>query len=149
MEDATLLSVHLASWPKANSLYNSIEPGFVELIELIPDIAKALEDMRTQGKIGSSFDAQIKILTKDEIRYKYLESLRHQIPEVFKVSSVEVLRSDDLDSGILAKRISQTAFVVEEAKGKKCVRCWNYEENVGESKNHPLICKRCLEALGE
>src|SRR3989338_8026285 len=36
---------------------------------------------------------------------------------------------------------------VTPAKGKKCERCWNYSERVGENKEHPGICERCWEAV--
>ncbi len=55
-----------------------------------------MEEMRACGSIGSSFDAQINLLTKDQIRYNFLTSLKDDLTEVFKVSSVSVERQDSL-----------------------------------------------------
>ncbi len=32
---------------------------------------------------------------------------------------------------------------IESARGAKCVRCWNYREDVGGSAEHPELCGRC------
>jgi isoleucyl-tRNA synthetase len=36
---------------------------------------------------------------------------------------------------------------VVDALGEKCDRCWNYSTHVGESKDDPLLCERCVDAL--
>ncbi len=33
---------------------------------------------------------------------------------------------------------------VERARGGKCERCWNYNEDVGSDATHPGLCDRCL-----
>jgi isoleucyl-tRNA synthetase len=38
---------------------------------------------------------------------------------------------------------------IEKATGKKCHRCWNYSERVGEDARYPLVCERCSAALKE
>jgi len=35
------------------------------------------------------------------------------------------------------------------APGTKCVRCWNYRETVGTIPEHPQLCARCVEQLGD
>jgi len=138
-------SVHLLKWPalEENVLVSELDLA----IELIPDVAKALEEKRSIGEIGSSFDARINLLTKDEIRYKYLESLKNDLLEVFKVSQVHIEKSSDLGHGVISKKYPDIAIVVDKAKGEKCVRCWNYSEAIGKSINHPLICDRCASAV--
>jgi isoleucyl-tRNA synthetase len=37
--------------------------------------------------------------------------------------------------------------IVSKAKSKKCERCWNYREAVGENSTHPTLCDRCVEAV--
>ena len=118
-------------------------------MELIPDIAKALEEKRSVGAIGSSFDSKIKLLTKDEIRYKYLESLKDELLEVFKVSQVEIAKVVSFENALASKKYPDIAVGVEKAAGTKCVRCWNYSEKTGKSKTHPLLCDKCLAAIGE
>jgi isoleucyl-tRNA synthetase len=150
-------SVHLAQWPHPNPVFaqydmpvdKNIEEELRLAMEMIPDIAKALEEKRTAGEIGSSFDAQIILLTNSQIRYNYVASLRSDLLEIFKVSGVSVVKQDTLESGVLSKSCPEISIVVSKADGTKCVRCWNYSLSVGASKEHPQICDKCLGAIGE
>jgi len=136
-KDTLTQSVHLSDWPKPNPVPKQDE--FDSVIGLIPAVAKKLEEKRSLGEIGSSFDAKINLLTKDEIRYKYLESLSRELPEVFKASQVCVCLDKGASSEVEAR--------VDKADGAKCVRCWNYSHHVGKDKEHPGVCERCLRAL--
>ncbi|MBP5789905.1 MAG: hypothetical protein J6W29_06705, partial [Neisseriaceae bacterium] len=51
------------------------------------------------------------------------------------VSSVKVSTGDDLQ------------IAVQPSKGKKCVRCWHYTDNVGVVHEHPELCCRCANNL--
>ncbi|MCX5703035.1 MAG: isoleucine--tRNA ligase, partial [Candidatus Omnitrophica bacterium] len=149
--DKSIASVHLLDWPDtvmgSRQSEDFINP-FLEIIALIPEVAKALEDKRSRGEIGSSFDAKINVLTKDEIRYKYLESLRGDLCEIFKVSQVGIIKEDTIGSrGIRAADFPDIAIEVHKADGEKCVRCWNYSQTVGRDKTHNLICENCLTAI--
>ena len=142
--DTLISSIHLSDWPKPNPAFEQPALDLQPVMELIPDVAKALEEKRSVGVIGSSFDAKIKLLTKDEIRYKYLGSLKDELLEIFKVSQVEVIKRNSFDTGMLSKKHPDIGVGVEKAAGEKCVRCWNYSEKVGKSSNHPLLCEKCL-----
>ena len=146
-EEAAIASVHLLSWPKALEIQDGSQLDLI--IELIPEVAKALEEMRTSGKIGSSFDAQINLLTKDQIRYNFLTSLKNDLTECFKVSAVEIEKNDLLPQDALSKAYPDIALIVKNAAGLKCPRCWNYSEGIGKSAKHPLICAKCEAAIAE
>ncbi|MCK9603626.1 MAG: isoleucine--tRNA ligase [Candidatus Omnitrophica bacterium] len=141
-KDAPVSSVHLLAWPEnKDALWKNKREALVSfgssIIALIPDVAKELEDKRSKGEIGSSFDAKINMLTNNEERYKFLTSLKSELCEIFKVSQVEVSLSKEL-----------ARIEVGKADGIKCVRCWNYSQSVGQNKEHPLICGSCLKAIG-
>ena len=151
-------SVHLLGWPQKNAVFaqedypagNNIDAELKAVIELIPDIAKALEEKRGAGLIGSSFDAKIKLLTNNAERYRLLTSLKDDLCEIFKVSQVEILKQDKFDSDASrAVNSPDVAILTSKADGAKCMRCWNYGVSVGEYDTHPLICKRCMVAIGE
>ncbi|MGA2774628.1 MAG: isoleucine--tRNA ligase [Candidatus Omnitrophota bacterium] len=139
-------SIHIASFPIKNSVFaqdnakvnidEELKPG----IELRQEVAKKIEELRGKGAIGSSFDAKINLLTNDPARYTFLESLKSDLCEIFKVSQVEVRNAANV-----------TEFTVEavNAQGKKCVRCWNYSSAVGSDKTHSGLCDNCLKAIGE
>ncbi|MGE5197335.1 MAG: isoleucine--tRNA ligase [Deltaproteobacteria bacterium] len=154
---STPASVHLSDWPKVNPEFaqqdlvpeENIDQEFKAIIGLIPDVAKALEERRSAGIIGSSFDAKINLLTNNEIRYKYLESLKGELPEIFKVSQVGLIKKDISASGLPASSAyPDIAIEISKAEGKKCVRCWNYSLAVGSDEAHPLICDKCSAAIG-
>jgi len=156
-KDKIIANVHLADWPKKNNLFaqeglpaeKNIEAELGIIIGLIPDVAKALEEKRSSSEIGSSFDAQIILLTNNEIHYKYLECLSQDLLEIFKVSQVRVEKSENLAPYFKSSKFADIAIVVDKAAGLKCPRCWNYSLKVGTSKEHPLICDNCLKAIGE
>ncbi|MDD5505733.1 MAG: isoleucine--tRNA ligase [Candidatus Omnitrophica bacterium] len=136
-KDSAVKSVHLSDWP------NRMETGDAELeqvIGMIPEVAKMLEEKRSLGEIGSSFDAKIKLLTKDQNRYTFLESLKDELPEIFKVSQVEIGIQDNYP---------EFKIEVNKAAGVKCVRCWNYTLTTGKSLKHPLLCAKCEKAIEE
>jgi isoleucyl-tRNA synthetase len=149
-KDKSIESVHLLDWPQRNGIFaqdDLVAKGrdiFEELktiVNLVPEANEKLEAMRTKGEIGSSFDAKINLLTNNEIRYKYLGSLKDELSEIFKVSQVGI----ELDPKISSPDI---AIEVLRAEGSKCVRCWNYSLAVGKNAAHPLICDKCLTAIG-
>ena len=151
-KDASVSSVHLLDWPKCNTEFyknrtDELMSFDLNIIKLIPDVAGALEEKRNAGVIGSSFDAKINLLTKDEIRYKYLGSFKDQLCEIFKVSQVEISKISDTAKLALASS-SGIAIEVGKAEGRKCARCWNYSNTVGQDKTHTLICENCLKAMG-
>ncbi|MDD2751683.1 MAG: isoleucine--tRNA ligase [Candidatus Omnitrophica bacterium] len=140
---SSLQSVHLLSWPQAKEKdkMRGAEADFKnieEALALAPVIAKALEEKRTAGQIGSSFDAKIKLLTNNSDRYKVLTSLKADLCEIFKVSQVEILKEGN----------NEFFAEVLKADGEKCARCWNYSAAVGQDKEHPSICDNCIEAIG-
>jgi len=148
-KDKSTMSVHLLDFPQANPVFRqddfearqikTVEQELGELIELVPIAAKALEELRSKGLIGSSFDAQINILTNSLDRYTFLQSFNVELCEIFKVSQVRA--GFDKDSSL------NLAVKVEKAEGSKCPRCWNYSSKVGSDPKHPLICDNCLKAI--
>ena len=154
--DKGLASIHLGDWPSVNPVFaqhdvppeKSVDAELKVIIELAADIAKALEEKRSAGMIGSSFDAKINLLTNDENRYKYLESLKGELTEIFKASQVAVSKTDTFGSPLrMSNQHPEVAIEVSQAQGTKCVRCWNYSEDVGNNKTHPLICVKCAGAI--
>ncbi|MCX7928019.1 MAG: isoleucine--tRNA ligase [Candidatus Omnitrophica bacterium] len=117
-----------------------------KIFEILPEVTKALEEKRSIGLIGSSFDAQIKILTKDQSWYKYLGSLQQEVAEIFKVSKVIINNEDSQSLPEATQVIShpEIKILVEKAEGVKCQRCWNYEQSVGVDLEYKELCKRCV-----
>lgn len=43
--------------------------------------------------------------------------------------------------------VGKVVVGVAKAVGKKCERCWNYSEHVGEDSEHPHLCERCVDVV--
>jgi isoleucyl-tRNA synthetase len=151
--------IHAEDWPSLNPLYASeTDPRLLEemlqfdqevISALSADIAKALEEKRSSGLIGSSFDAQIIVLTNNPKRYTFLESLQADLCEFFKVSQVKILKEDAaLEKQAVPSSVQEVRLLAAKADGEKCVRCWNYFESLSGDKVHSLICVNCLKAIG-
>lgn len=148
-KDAHCVSVHLLDFPETNPIFRqadlksqglkTVDEELSELVALVPQAAKALEELRSKGQIGSSFDAQINILTKTQDRYTFLQSFNIDLCEIFKVSQVKVIfdQNNSIDLSVQ----------VDKAQGAKCLRCWNYSQEVGKNQEHPLLCDNCLKAI--
>jgi len=164
--NSSVASVHLLEWPQRNPIFS--QDGLVakdqdifmelktiialapEVVDLVSVTNEKLEEIRGKGEIGSSFDAKINLLTNNEERYKFLESLKGDLCEIFKVSQVEITKQNKLgpDASTVAN-FSDIAILALKADGAKCMRCWNYDVSVGKFNTHPLICKRCMAVIGE
>jgi len=166
-----VFSVHLLDWPEnlefiphfpvgSNTpqegagfmdqyAQENIDDRLKRLIELIPAITRAMETKRGAGIIGSSFDAGINLLTKDQSWYKYLKSFEESdLIEIFKVSDLKIEKNDFFDSAlVLDAKFPDLGIEIKKAEGQKCGRCWNYSGSVGKDKEHSSLCGKCLETV--
>jgi len=135
-------SVHLLEWPKIEEAWKSsaAEKCFEILMALRPQVLKALEEKRRLGEIGSSLQAKVIFECESARDLEYLNGLKEILPSIFIVSQVEIHQKDS---------IVQTNIVIQHADGQKCSRCWNYRTSVGQDKDHPTICDRCVSNVKE
>ncbi|MBN8565032.1 MAG: isoleucine--tRNA ligase [Leptolyngbya sp. UWPOB_LEPTO1] len=153
-------SVFAAGWVKLEDQWRNPELAkqWEQLRELRAEANKVLEQARADKAIGSSLEAKLLLFVADsELRAK-LQALNpasslsgncvDELRYLFITSQVELLESSDRLTG--SKYCSQTDTLgigVIDAEGEKCDRCWNYSTHVGESKEHPLLCERCVPAI--
>ncbi len=141
------VSVHLAMFPKTEELvtagytpqstaYNSIVDRYNRLLAVRDDVLKALEEARNQKLIGSGLEAQVVLTAAGEL-HDLLKQNLGELRYLFIVSDVKLKAGDTF------------AVQVNKAPGKKCDRCWNYSEHVGEDHEYPTVCERCSSTLDE
>ena len=100
-------------------------------------VSKQLEDARTQGKIGSSLQADI-VITAHADDAKFLSSFDDDLRFLFITSKTSVESSP----------ATQTMEIkVEASPHPKCARCWHYRADVGSNPEHATICGRCVSNL--
>ncbi len=96
---------------------------------------KRLEELRVEGRIGASLQAEV-TYHADGADYELLSSLGEDLRFVLITSAARVQRA----SGVTRL----TAVVSPHAK---CARCWHYRADVGADPRHPGLCGRCLSNL--
>ncbi|MBF0531471.1 MAG: isoleucine--tRNA ligase [Candidatus Omnitrophica bacterium] len=141
-------SVHLLTWKNSPSVWDdpALEQEFAVLVDIRPQVLKALEEKRREGMIGSSLEAKVIFQTASDSDAAYFKQHAAFLPAVFIVSQVEVERVAAVASG-LSEKHGQTTVEIRKAEGEKCPRCWNYRLDIGASAAYPDVCGRCAKVL--
>jgi isoleucyl-tRNA synthetase len=135
-------SVHLSAFPEVQPQWQNADLAqrWEQLLEVRVVVQAALEDQRRDKVIGSSLEADVQIKANPE-RYKLLDQYVKDLPTIFIVSRVDLKKVNHLPHK------PDFVAIVSKANSKKCERCWNYREAVGEDATHPTLCDRCVEAV--
>ncbi len=140
-------SVHLERFPEAPRewLDDTLNRDWDRLLEVRREVAKALETARAGKLIGSGLEAAVRIANAPEDLPALLRAKRELLPTVFIVSRVDLDRSAAGASVMYESQdIPGLVIGVDRARGEKCERCWTRSEHVGESREHPTLCERCV-----
>ena len=145
------LGVFIAEWYTDLFEYSnpSIAPESWDALELVrAEVSKTLENLRQQGKIGSSLDAEVTLYTEQslidqlqpissELRFVLITSAASMSP----ISDAQQADAVTLPNG---HKLVVAALASEHAK---CVRCWHHREEVGSHETHPELCGRCIDNI--
>jgi isoleucyl-tRNA synthetase len=101
------------------------------------EVLKRIEELREQGKVGSSLQAELQIHAYGE-RHALLASLGEELKFVTVTSRATLHPAADA----AAERIE-----VQPSPHTKCERCWHYRNDVGIEPAHPVLCGRCADNL--
>lgn len=101
------------------------------------EVNKKLEDLRQEGKIGSSLAAELDIYAVGN-NFEYLSKLGEDLKFAFITSRATVHKGEPG---------KPTRFTVTSSTHTKCDRCWHYRADVGSDAAHPTICGRCVSNL--
>lgn len=139
-------SVHLTEFKPVNAAWvdEELAAKWDIIVDVRAAVARALEAARTNKEIGHSLDALVKITANAKL-YDILSDPNVDLRSVLIVSQVE-LGSNDADGA--ADIMSGLTISVGAIDSAKCQRCWMYDPTVGNVVEHPEICERCAQALG-
>lgn len=131
--------------PKAGEYKQSEEfiAKWNRIISIRDDVRKVLEEARAAKTIGSSLEAKVSLCCKDDEIFNFCSSIADELREMFIVSAVEVIKSDDGQAGV----VEQLKVKSQRITGEKCARCWMYTGDVGKSTSHPELCSRCADII--
>jgi isoleucyl-tRNA synthetase len=109
--------------------------------EIRDGVNRAIEDVRSEGSIGSSLQANVHIDAQGD-DLESLRSLGKDLCFVLITSEATVSQLHDASTtpGELAVRVQPIA-------APKCERCWHWRSDVGFDPKHPTICGRCVSNL--
>jgi isoleucyl-tRNA synthetase len=100
------------------------------LRELRAPARKQIEDLRAEGKVGSSLQAEIDFYAGG-VDYDLLASLGDDLKYVMLTSAARAHRADEARLEVAA------------STNPKCERCWHYRTDVNEEG----LCGRCVSNL--
>ena len=127
-------SIFFETWADLPPADDSLLAKWAHLGEIRNLANKEIENLRTQGAVGSSLQALLTI-TAPADDAALLRSLGDDLRFVTITSAATVADGNEL------------AVQVTPATAAKCERCWHYREDVGHDPAHPTICGRCTSNL--
>jgi len=143
-------SVHMVTFMPVREEYRDAELAarWEEIISVRKEVTRVLEQARKNKEIGHSLDATVKLGLSKELMAK-LAPYADELRSIFIVSSVELISMDDMEGGQLSEAIPGLKILVSASAAPKCERCWVHDNTIGQSEEHPTLCKRCVDALGQ
>ncbi|NLC51219.1 MAG: isoleucine--tRNA ligase [Firmicutes bacterium] len=143
-------SVQLAFWPKVNDKYvdQKLEERWNVLLKVRDEVTRALEMARSKKEIDSSLEARLRLYPSEEL-YHALLPFKEQLANLFIVSQAELLAPGEIAAKefLTGEELTDLKILVTRATGKKCGRCWTFDETVGKADDYPDVCSRCREVL--
>ena len=110
-------------------------------------VSKQLEQLRKEGTIGSSLNAEVTIFASGET-FSALEKLGDELRFVLITSEAKLEQADSQPENSYAaegEALKNVWLTVKASEAQKCVRCWHHRNDVGSNPEHPELCGRCVE----
>ena len=145
-EDAD--SVHLRLFPEIPGSWraDSIARRWEAVRDVRRAVTGALERERAEKRIGSSLEAHPEIFVDPETEAA-LEGIAF---DEIAITSAATVTAGAVPAGAFTQaEVPGVGVVVRPAAGRKCERCWKILPEVGALPDHPDICGRCADAVGQ
>jgi isoleucyl-tRNA synthetase len=133
-----------------NVFITLVEARWELLKELRSAVLKALEEKREKGEIKHSLDSRVTMYVAGDVKEVlddlfagqtlFEDDLMSFLKEYLIVSQVELVPNN---AGLQQTALEGLLVLVDKARGEKCPRCWNWDEN--DNPDH--LCKRCESVL--
>ncbi|MBM4038052.1 MAG: isoleucine--tRNA ligase [Planctomycetes bacterium] len=142
-----LLSIHLARFPKAHDGWvdEELEGRWNTLLAVRSDVARELEKLRADKKIGSGLDAFVALYAEGK-SFEFLRDNQAVFPELLIVSEVAVGEGISPDA-VPGTDVQGLGIIVRPSDRPKCARCWRLLPSVGSDAAQPELCARCAAAV--
>jgi isoleucyl-tRNA synthetase len=144
-------SVHLTEFPEVIPAYvdAALADRWERLMAVRGEVLKALEQARNSKLIGTSLEAHVDVYAPAGDWGALLEASQEHLRLICIVSTLALHSAAGAPPEALASEIIPDLKVhIRRASGLKCVRCWQWREDVGQHPDHPTLCGRCVARLG-
>ena len=133
-------SVFFSDLPKekAEWLDDTLSARWAKIMQIREKAFKAIEDIRSEGKVGSSLEAKVIFSTSDEKMAEFLKSTVELWPAIAIISECEIK---------FDKSASELDISTVHAGGAKCSRCWQWRRDIGSDSEFTDICGRCANVM--
>ncbi len=116
---------------------------WAQVIAARTTVAKQMEQLRADGAIGSSLDAELDLYC-DEALYAVLSKLEDELRFVHITSYARLHPLAEKPGQAVATDLEGLFVTVTASQHGKCARCWHRREDVGSNPDHPELCGRCV-----
>ena len=134
------------------SIYSTEKDNFIEEVnKMFKAVVEAvlgtkserdLKKIQPKVELINSLEAEIKILVKDASVVKILKDMGDDLKRFLQVAKVEFADSEE---GLV--QYDNSFIFSQRSSGKKCVRCWNFFDELGSDPAHPELCIRCTDIV--
>lgn len=129
--------IALEDMPKESHVYSEdLQREYLSFRALRDEVMRALEEARSEQKIGSSLEAALTLVAGGEKEKLLARFSAEELKDIFIVSSVSL------------KTVEGETLSVEVARheGEKCERCWSYHRQLSTVCD-ARVCTRCRKVL--
>ncbi len=114
------------------------------VIQVRVEVSKQLEQLRADGAIGSSLDAEVDLYCDTELQ-DLLARLQDELRFVLITSYARLHPVAEKPADAKGTELDGLFLRVAACGHDKCERCWHRREDVGGNSEHPQLCSRCVE----
>ena len=141
-------SVHLRTYPETPGSWrdDALAAKWDKLRDIRRVVTGALELARADKKIGASLQAH-PVVHLTPARRQMLDGV--DLSEIAITSAVTLSDAAAPSGAFTLPDVDGVAVQVNLAEGEKCERCWQVLPEVGAHKDHPGLCNRCADVVGE
>ena len=147
--DSTVLTTEwydgLVDLQQAKSSISDAE--WQDILAVKEQLNRVVEGMRGSGALGAALEANVVLYCDDKLMAT-LAKLEDEL-KFFLITSAASLQelSKAGGEGAVDTGIDGLKLKVETSPHDKCVRCWHRCEDLGQNKEHPELCGRCVSNL--
>ncbi|MFC1671373.1 isoleucine--tRNA ligase [Spirochaetota bacterium] len=138
-------SVHMQKYYVLNKVFFNPELNdkIVSIVDIKKDVLKALELMRKDKVIKSSLESEVTIYTKEKKVKDLLVEFGEELKKFFQVAHIGLLdeKTDGMDE------YDSSYIKAEKTEKGKCIRCWNFTDDIGKDSAHSELCPRCTDIV--